>query len=89
MVGAPKSGHCRRLATIRRQMVERRISSREQGGPNLVKVPDTVELYHPVLDRTVTVPTGSEAGLLADPPKGGGWVYADTKKSKKASEEDK
>ena len=53
----------------------------------MVKVPDTVELYHPVLDRTVTVPAGSEAGLLADPPKGGGWVYADTKKKPAKGEE--
>ena len=87
MVGAPKSGHCRRLATIRRQTVERRISSREQGGPNLVKVPDTVELYHPVLDRTVTVPAGSEVGLVMPQPKGGGWEYADKKKKPVKGEE--
>ena len=54
---------------------------------HLVKVPDTVELYHPVLDRTVTVPAGSEAGLIADPPKGGGWEYADTKKKPAKGEE--
>ena len=53
----------------------------------MVKVPDTVELYHPELDSYVTVPAGSEVGLVMPQPKGGGWEYADKKKKPVKGEE--
>ena len=58
----------------------------QRGRPPLAKVLETVDLYHPTLDRTITVPAGTEAGLVAPQPLGGGWEYARKKKAKKAED---